>query len=80
MRREGVIGIVVLWLCISALGKLQRIELKGERHGGYYLSIYVGVPPVKEEHLLIDTGSWWTLFPCSTCLKCNGKLENFYDP
>lgn len=42
--------------------------------GYYYLDILIGNPPQKQT-LIVDTGSYMTVFPCKGCLKC-GKHEN----
>ena len=77
------LGIIIF------LGKSNRVlqtRINSQRIYGnssylryYFMDIYVGTPPQKQS-LLIDTGSYFTGFPCKqTCENCGTHMNPTFD-
>jgi len=57
----------------------QRIHGNTSHLRYYYLDLYVGTPPQKQS-LLIDTGSYFTGFPCKQlCKNCGAHINEIFD-
>lgn len=78
--RKLVGTLLLLYLLDLNASRLIRMKVEGDEHGGFHMPLYVGTPPIEVTNITLDTGSTLTIFPCTTCLKCNGGEENLYDP
>lgn len=47
-------------------------------YGTHFAYAYVGTPPQRQS-LIIDTGSHYTAFPCTTCTKCGKHTDPYWD-